>query len=86
MNILHTLQEDYQAAAREYREGIERCYPKDMPVRAMLQHGQKYPSEGTVLCVDGDGRVALRLASLNRSGRNTVKRVHWTNILTPPLT
>ena len=56
-------------------------WPAGTEVRALLSHRQKNPTLGTVTGARGDGRLCVRLSTVNRRGNRTIKCVHWTKIL-----
>ena len=77
---LPELQTKMRAAAEAYVEGIMKKWPEGTRVKVWLNTKQQVPSPGAVLHAYSDGRVAIRLSSVNRRGHNTIKRVHWTRI------
>lgn len=82
-NLLRRYEFDFDTARIKYVGKLKELYPKGTSVDVLLCSHQKTPTHATIhhWHVDGSGYATVQLDSVNRHGNNSVKQVHYTQIV-----
>jgi hypothetical protein len=80
---LRSLESAVRIAQQIFANAIISRWPAGSPIQCRLSSGQLRATHATVLHASGDGRITVRLDTKNRRGYQTIKHVHWTNVISP---
>lgn len=75
--------ETLRLAETEVKAALKRNLPEGTQVNFTIRHNQKYFSTGVISYVYNDGYVNIRHDQAKEYSRNSVRRIHYTNVSLP---